>query len=143
MDRKNRSNCPISYALDLIGDKWSLLILRDIILRDKHFYKDFISSDEAIATNILSNRLKMLEYDGFISKTRDTIDRKRFIYNPTEKGLDLLPVLIATMRWSDKYSTEIKQRPPSIEMIRNDPIGFENRIRAKFSNTPTLLDRHH
>lgn len=136
MDRKTRSNCPISYALDLIGDKWSLLILRDIILRDKRYYKDFVSSDESIATNILSNRLKMLEQDGFISKQRDTIDKKRFIYSPTAKGLDLLPALIAIMRWSDKYNTEIKQRPASIEIIRNDPNEFERQIRSKFPINP-------
>lgn len=127
-----RSNCPISFALDLVGDKWSLLILRDIILRGKRFYKDFAESDEAIATNILSNRLKSLESNGFILKERDFDDQKRFIYSPTEKGLDILPVLIATMRWSDKYNTENKNRPEMMNMIRNDPQGFEEKIRSRF-----------
>lgn len=132
MENKLRSNCPISFALELIGDKWSLLILRDIILKDKRFYKEFASSDEGIATNILSSRLSMLEDNGFILKNQDTEDRKRYIYSPTEKGLDLLPIIIATMRWSDKYNTEIKKRPPSIDMIRNNPVGFEEKVRAKF-----------
>ncbi|MBL4601165.1 MAG: helix-turn-helix transcriptional regulator [Emcibacteraceae bacterium] len=137
MDKKIRSNCPVSYALELIGDKWTLLVLRDIILRDKYFYKDFLNSEEGIATNILSNRLKALESHGFILKNRDTKDRKRFIYSPTEKALDLLPVLIATMQWSDKYNTENKQRPVFMEMVRNDPTEFESMIRARFSdNTP-------
>ena len=132
MENKLRSNCPISFALELIGDKWSLLILRDIILKDKRFYKEFASSDEGIATNILSNRLAMLEDNGFLLKNRDPEDRKRYIYSPTEKGLDLLPIIIATMRWSDKYNTEIKVRPPAIDMIRNNPVGFEEKVRSKF-----------
>lgn len=132
--KKMRSNCPISFALDLVGDKWSLLILRDIIFWEKRFYKDFAESNEAIATNILSNRLKALESNGFILKKRDVDDQKRFIYSPTEKGLDILPVLIAIMRWSDKYNTESKMRPSIMNMIRNDPQGFEEKIRSKFSN---------
>ncbi|HPF47543.1 MAG TPA: helix-turn-helix domain-containing protein [Emcibacteraceae bacterium] len=133
MTKKIRSNCPVSYALELIGDKWSLLILRDIILRDKRFYHEFAASAEGIATNILSNRLAMLESNGFINKQRDTEDRKRYIYSPTEKGLDLLPVIISMMQWSDKYNNETDIRPPLMEKVRKDPKGYEKSIRAKFS----------
>ncbi|MEZ5757963.1 MAG: helix-turn-helix domain-containing protein [Emcibacteraceae bacterium] len=134
MTKKIRSNCPVSYALELVGDKWSLLILRDILLRDKKFYQEFVASAEGIATNILSNRLAMLESNGFINKQRDTEDRKRYIYSPTKKGLDLLPVIISIMQWSDKYNSETDIRPPFMDMVRNDPIEFEKFIRGKFLN---------
>lgn len=130
MHNEKRSNCPVFKVLDLIGDKWSLLILRDIILRDKRFFNEFIESDERIATNILSNRLAALESNGLINKVRDTKDRKRFIYSPTKKGLDLLPVIIAMVLWISKYDPEDSNVP---ELIKKDPAAFEKKVRAKFS----------
>lgn len=119
MNKNKRSDCPIYFALDLIGDKWSLLILRDIMLRDKKFFREFIESNEGIATNILSNRLARLESDGFINKVRDLKDKKRFVYSPTKKGLDLLPIIISLMSWSSKYSPKISAPPTSMAMRKS------------------------
>ena len=87
MSTKYLSGCPISFALDLIGDKWSLLVLRDIMLWDKKHYDEFAASDEGISTNILAARLKQLEADGLISRMQDEDNRRRYIYQPTEKAV--------------------------------------------------------
>lgn len=96
---KPRSLCPLSLILDLIGDKWSLLILRDALLLDKRRYRDFLASPEAISTNILANRLKQLESHGILEKFADPTDGKASLYVPTARGVDLLPLLVEAMRW--------------------------------------------
>ncbi|MEP6848104.1 MAG: helix-turn-helix domain-containing protein, partial [Acidobacteriota bacterium] len=80
-----RSNCPVNFAVETIGDKWSLVILRDIIFWGKRTYGEFLKSDERIATNILAGRLEYLEKEGLISKTHDPADKRKEIYNVTEQ----------------------------------------------------------
>ncbi|WP_420551297.1 winged helix-turn-helix transcriptional regulator [Tenacibaculum aiptasiae] len=99
----NRSNCPISYALDLLGDKWSLLIIRDLVFDQKKFYKEFLQSKEKIATNILSDRLKRLEKAGLIESRVYEKLRTQKVYSLTEKGKDLIPVLVELILWSAKH----------------------------------------
>ncbi len=103
---KHRSHCPISFALDLVGDKWSLLILRDIIFKGKNKYKDFLNAGEGISTNILANRLIQLEELGFIGKKDDPTNGKQYIYRPTKKALDLIPVMLELIRWSGKHDSQ-------------------------------------
>jgi DNA-binding HxlR family transcriptional regulator len=98
-----RSNCPISSALDTIGDKWSLLILRDLMFTDKRTYGEFQASEEGIATNILATRLTTLESNGIISKAPDPENGRRSIYRLTEKGIDLLPVIVELNHWMMKW----------------------------------------
>lgn len=101
--KTNRSDCPISYALDLFGDKWSLLIIRDLVFGQKKFYKEFLHSKEKIATNILSDRLKKLENAGLIkSKVYEKL-RTQKEYSLTEKGKDIIPILVEFILWSSKY----------------------------------------
>jgi len=102
MDLK-RSVCPIANTLDLVGDKWSLLIVRDILLEDKHRYNDFLASDEGITTNILADRLKRLEQYGIIEKTPYQHNPVRHEYYLTEKGRDLRPMIMAMVNWGLKY----------------------------------------
>lgn len=99
-----RSDCPINYLLELVGDKWTLLIVRDILLNGKSSYGEFLASDEKIATNILASRLTSLESAGFITKNADPENKKKFIYSLTEKGLDLIPLYIEIILWSAKHS---------------------------------------
>ena len=96
---KQRSVCPISIMLELLGDKWSLLILRDAILFDKRRYGEFLSSPEGISTNILASRLKQLEGCGILEKFPDPSDGKASLYVPTERGVKLLPILVESLRW--------------------------------------------
>lgn len=103
MGYKKHQGCPFTYALEIFGDKWSLLILRDLIIFNKRTYKEFADSGESIATNILADRLTKLEQDGMITKTIDSENRRRFIYSPTKKSLDLFPMFYEMIRWSAKY----------------------------------------
>lgn len=101
MRQPKRSHCPISLSLEVIGDRWSLLILRDLILRRKQRYGELLDSAEAISTNILADRLSRLEDAGLISRSVD--EQHQVLYAPTKKGRDLQPVLHELMRWGLKY----------------------------------------
>ena len=99
----NRSDCPISYALDFLGDKWSLLIIRDMVFDHKRFYKEFQQSKEKIATNILSDRLKRLESAGIIKSQVYEQLKTQKEYTLTAKGKDLIPTLVEIILWSAKH----------------------------------------
>jgi len=107
---KNRSDCPISCSLDVFGDRWSLLIIRDIMLRGKLSYSEFLKSEEKIATNILVNRLSVLEAEHILSKRVSPTNRSKFIYNLTRKGIDLLPIVIEIMDWGAKYNANCPRK---------------------------------
>lgn len=98
-----RSDCPIHFGLALFGDKWTLLIIRDLAFFGKRFYNEFLASPEGISTNILADRLQTLEKNGIIRKEKDETHKQKIVYSLTEKGTDLLPVLAAIKSWSDKY----------------------------------------
>jgi DNA-binding HxlR family transcriptional regulator len=98
-----RSACPIANTLDVIGDKWSLLIVRDMLLFDKHRYGDFLAADEGITTNILADRLKRLEAYGLIHKTPYQHHPVRYEYHLTEKGQDLEPTVLEMVRWGLRH----------------------------------------
>lgn len=103
---QRRSECPIAFALDLLGDRWSLLIVRDIALKGNRYFHEFENAGEGIATNILSDRLKLLVHNGILAKARDPDKGSRHIYRLTEKGLDLLPLLLEMIVWSGKHDPE-------------------------------------
>ena len=103
-----RSDCPISFALDMFGDKWSLLIVRDLVRAKTMTFKDFLGSGEGIATNILSDRLQRLEALGIISKEISKADKRSAQYELTQKGLSLKPVLRSLARWSTSSNPELR-----------------------------------
>lgn len=103
LPKNNRSECPLSGFLDVLGDKWSLLIIRDLMFGGKNTFGDFLKSTEGIATNILASRLLTMEENGFIEKLKDPINKKVPIYKLTPKGKNLKPVLIEIYLWTDKY----------------------------------------
>ena len=103
MAKAPRSYCPQNLALEVIGDKWVLLIIRDMMIEGKRYFREFLQSKEGIASNILSNRLKMLEAEGIIKYQADTAHQQKIRYSLTEKGIDLLPILMANTLWSLKY----------------------------------------
>jgi len=102
----NNGKCPITFALDIFGDKWSLIILRDILFKGKKHYSEFLNSPEKISTNILASRLYKLESEGLISKTQDSKNLSKFIYRLTRKGKDLLPLMLDMIEWSVKYNPQ-------------------------------------
>lgn len=103
MIKKFRSSCLIASALDLIGDKWSLLLIRDMLMHKKKTFKELVASEEGIATNLLSSRLKLLESLEIITKRKLLTNKKENIYLLTDKGMDLAPIILEIVVWSDKY----------------------------------------
>ena len=98
-----RSGCPVAISLEVLGDGWSLLIIRDLMVRGLKTFKDFELSGENIATNILSDRLRKLQTAGIIAAKRDTTDGRRVIYRLTKKGIDLAPVLLELLIWGGRH----------------------------------------
>src|SRR5687768_134121 len=110
-DQTKRSSCPVSCALDILGDKWTLLVIRDIMFKRKQYFRDFLASPEKIASNILSDRLKKLEECNIILRQRDPVHARRVIYTLTEKGQDLSPALQELLRWGAKHDPESTKQP--------------------------------
>lgn len=103
---RRRSGCPISYALDLFGDKWTLLIIRDLMFKRKRRYGEFVASEEKIATNILADRLAKLEIEGLVTRQADPENGRQLIYALTDKALELAPMLIELILWSAKHDPD-------------------------------------
>ena len=123
-----RSECPISNSLDVFGDKWSLLIIRDLMFANKCTYNDFLKSDERIATNILATRLKGLEENGIIEKLPHPDSKAKVLYKLTTKGIDLLPIIVEIYMWSEKYfevPTDLKAR---IKEAKKDKEKFVKQV---------------
>ena len=123
MNNDFRCKCPITSALDIVGDKWTLVIIKQMLLEGKKTFKDFSESDEAIASNILSSRLKMLEKYKMIRKEKLPHNKKTNIYLLTEKGLGLTPTIVELTHWSDSNLREYHSSIISdsrIEMVRNN-----------------------
>jgi len=100
---KRRSGCPLNASVEMLGDRWSLLILRDMMLRGYQTFNEFLHSDEKIATNILTDRLRRLESYGIIETERDPTDGRKMIYTLTPKGIGLAPVLTEMVLWAARH----------------------------------------
>ena len=124
---QRRSGCPISCSLDLLGDKWSLLIVRDMVFRRKRYFKEFLSSDEGIATNILTDRLNRLEVTGIISKQPDPENGRQIVYTLTEKGVALIPVLVELVCWGSIYDGA-PDVDPAVRRIQQDKQRFIRKL---------------
>ena len=109
MKKEFRSGCPISSALDVVGDKWSLLIIRDMLVKHKKTFKEISNSDEKIAPSILSARLKLLESYKLIFKTKVPDNKKENIYLLTEKGIHLTPIIIEFSLWGNSNMREFNE----------------------------------
>ena len=100
---KRRSGCPVSISLEILGDRWSLLIVRDLMVRGHKTYKQFLQAGEGIASNILADRLKRLEAAQLITAELEEADRRRVNYRLTAKGMDLAPVLLELLIWGARH----------------------------------------
>ena len=109
MKNKFRSGCPIASALDIVGDKWSLLIIRDMLIKHKKTFKEISDSDEMIAPSILSARLKLLESYKLITKRKFPENKKENIYLLTDKGIDFAPIIIEFSLWGDSNMREFNE----------------------------------
>ncbi|MGH2574923.1 MAG: winged helix-turn-helix transcriptional regulator [Ignavibacteria bacterium] len=125
---KKRSNCPISSALDIVGDKWSLLIIRDIMLKGKNSYNEFLNAEEKIATNVLADRLAMLEEAGILLKEEHPESKAKYFYRLTRQGIDLLPVLVEIILWSEKYLKVSPQAKEFAKAVKKNRAVVVNQI---------------
>lgn len=128
-----RSHCPVNYGLEAFGDRWALLILRDIVFRGKRTYGEFLKSEEGVATNILASRLAHLIDAGILQRDADETDGRRDVYSLTEKGLDLIPVIFEIVLWSAKHdrSSEARRIKRLVELIRKDNRKISEKLREK------------
>jgi len=129
--QKRRSDCPINFALELFGDRWTFLIIRDLMFKGKHYYGEFLQSEEKIATNILANRLTLLKECGIISRAVDKHHKSKKIYKLTRKGIDLLPVLTEVILWSAKYDELTAVDAKFVRLARKNRKGLFAKITEK------------
>lgn len=128
-----RSTCPIDYAIEIFGDRWTLLVLRDLLFLGKRHFRELCESEEGIATNILASRLKKLESRGLISRSVDPKDRRQVVYVLTEKGLALAPAMLEIIRWSAKYDPDSGAPASLVNRIKKnrDQVAGEIIARAR------------
>ena len=129
---KWRSRCPLNASVEILGDRWSLLIIRDMMLRGLRTYKEFLGSDEGIATNILAERLQRLEAHGIIRAEAEPSDGRKSNYFLTKKGIDLAPVLTEMVTWAAAH--ERTGNAPLVRLMRKDREQFLADVRKRWEN---------
>jgi DNA-binding HxlR family transcriptional regulator len=138
--RKRRSGCPVSISLELLGDRWSLLIVRDLMVRGLRTFKEFHESGEGIASNILADRLRRLEEVGIVTTETVEGDARRIHYRLTQRGIDLAPVLLELLVWGASH--ERSSAPPAlVEQMRNNRDAFLAEVRRRWrerDSTPLI-----
>lgn len=142
MESYFRCQCPITSSLDIFGDKWTLVIIKQMLFEEKCTFKDFSESQESIATNILASRLKMLEQFGIIDKRNRANNKKTNIYTLTEKGLSFTPILIELMLWSKNNILDIHPElniHPEIDKIEINKEESGNHIINTYNNFKETL----
>jgi DNA-binding HxlR family transcriptional regulator len=137
--RERRSDCPINFSLQIFGDTWSLLIIRDIVYFGKKTYGEFIESEEGIASNILANRLAVLEQQGILVKKPHTTDKRKEVYSLTDKGLDLIPILLDMAEWGAHHDPQTSTPEAWISAVNADREGMIRLIRETVKNGGSIF----
>lgn len=120
--------CPIRYTAGIVGDKWNLLLIRDLLFKGRRHFGDFLDADECISSNILSNRLARLVESGIVAKTQDVNHGKKYVYVLTDKGIDLLPMMIEMLKWAQRYDEETFVSQSYIAKLSSAPKQFQKDI---------------
>ncbi len=131
-----RSHCSVNYGVEIFGDRWSLLIIRDIVFAGKKTYGEFLKSEEGIATNILASRLAFLEEQGILSRAPSPTDRRKDFYTLTEKGLDLIPIVLNIVVWSAKHDSKsyVRRRKEFIARLNRSPVEVSDEVKESVRN---------
>jgi DNA-binding HxlR family transcriptional regulator len=132
--RRRRSDCPVHFALDVFGDPWTLLIVRDLMFKRRATYSDFLRAEEGIATNILANRLAKLESDGIAVRDPGTGR-----YRLTPSGVALMPILLEMMLWGAEHDPRTAASPAFIERIRTDREALAAELRGALEAPDSTL----
>ena len=135
-----RSGCPLNASVEMLGDRWSLLIIRDMMLLGRRTFKEFLGSYERPASNILADRLRRLESYGIIRAEHDPSDGRKLIYLLTPKGMDLAPVLTEMVLWAGKHEKTENQQ--LIRLMQKDKQKFLEQIRRRWEQTKTRPVAH-
>ena len=125
--RHRKSDCPVHFALEVFGDPWTLLIIRDLMFKDRRTYSEFLRAEEGIATNVLADRLTRLEQDGIIAKDESPGGGG---YRLTPKGIDLLPIMMEIIGWSAKHDPRTAADREFVRRLRADRHSFTKELRA-------------
>jgi DNA-binding HxlR family transcriptional regulator len=128
-----RSGCPLNASVEMLGDRWSLLIIRDMMLRGSKTYTEFLEGFEKIATNILADRLRRLREYGIIATAKDPADGRKVIYILTQKGIDLAPVMTEMVLWAAAH--EETENPELVRAMRKDKQGFNREVRRRWAES--------
>jgi DNA-binding HxlR family transcriptional regulator len=131
---KRRSECPLNASVEMLGDRWSLLIIRDMMLRGWQTFKEFLEGYEGIATNILADRLRKLVAYGILTTEPDPSDGRRLIYSLTAKGIDLAPVLTEMVLWAAAHENTGNQA--LVRQMRKDKEKFMAEVRERWAQRP-------
>lgn len=131
-DQAFRSHCPVNYALEMLGDKWSLLIVRDCLIANKTAYSDFLQSREGISTNILADRLKKLEANGMLEKFPDPLNSKKTIYLLAEKSIALAPMITEMIDWAALYDKNTEAPNEIIKRLKKDRHAFSKKLQSNY-----------
>ncbi|AUM69537.1 winged helix-turn-helix transcriptional regulator [Pseudomonas fluorescens] len=136
-----RSHCAVNYGVEIFGDRWSLLIIRDIVFVGKKTYGQFLKSEEGIASNVLASRLAFLEEQGILSKAPNPDDRRKDFYTLTEKGLDLIPVVLNIVLWSAKYDSKsyVRNLEEFVTRLSQNPMQVSEELKALVRNGGCLF----
>jgi len=126
------AGCPIAFASEAFGDKWTLLILREVLIFGKKYFDEILAMREGIATNILAARLKEMECSDLLVKREDPANGRRFIYAPTEKALDLIPACVELILWASKHDPATAVPARQIELMRRSRAKAIRELRAPF-----------
>lgn len=129
--KARRSECPLNASVEMLGDRWSLLIVRDMMLRGARTYKEFLEGYEGVATNILADRLQKLVAYGIITTENDPTDGRRVTYRLTEKGIDLAPVLTEMVLWAAAHEKTGNQA--LVRQMREDKSKFLAEVRQRWA----------
>lgn len=136
-----RSHCAVNYGVEIFGDRWSLLIIRDIVFDGKKTYGEFLKSEEGIATNVLASRLASLEEQGILAKTPSPNDRRKDFYSLTDKGLDLIPILLSIVLWSAKHDSQsyVRHSQEFVARLSQSPVQVSEEVKALIRNGGCLF----
>ncbi|RDU99583.1 winged helix-turn-helix transcriptional regulator [Trinickia dinghuensis] len=127
-----RSHCAVNYGVEIFGDRWSLLIIRDIVFVGKKTYGEFLRSEEGIATNVLASRLAFLEGQGILSRGPSPDDKRKDFYTLTEKGLDLIPIVLNVVLWSAKHDSKsyVLRSKAFLARLSGSPMEVSEEVKA-------------
>lgn len=130
VDKKTQqwSGCPVRFSMSQFGDKWSFIILRDLMFKGRQYYQEFLDAGEGISTNILADRLANLEANGLINKRTDKIKKSKYVYSLTGKGIELMPMMLEMINWAEKYDKSTEVPKDFVRQLRTDPQRLQEKL---------------